>query len=476
MMNFHLPIALFVAVNFFVSLTSEVHGENETLFIYQPVITAKDRVNSRGEALTDPVAILIQERANTHKNGEGDDPYFTTPARRAEITAMISRGDFSQHMKDVVLNGDNPVLFIVVERDAAGAKSMRVAMRLRDQDNFDEIRALLEADLEGDVVADDHDQDRWMARERFKIQKEHPDYRKIITILENGIERVVFEPVILEGDIYVFDGWARMDGNVRTKSGKDPIQDHTNLYFDLDYTAVLKKIDGEWNELKHVVAGDIAAEIDIPAQFPTVPKELFPGLPESVFEENPSEQNEQLLESYEFIITENDRRNSRGGKLTDPVLILMQDRANVHKFGNRERDSVDNFFSEATHRARIRSYLARGSFPMNLQNAVKSGPPARLHVSVFRHSDGRYSMHVGNAGGENQNAARRDSEINVVRYAFIDSESNFRVGPGTGYAIKFKPLKGTVGTLIQKKGNWIQIRLENGDSGWAHQQNLRIIR
>ncbi len=70
----------------------------------------------------------------------------------------------------------------------------------------------------------------------------------------------------------------------------------------------------------------------------------------------------------------------------------------------------------------------------------------------------------------------RVKSIVKERMAFIDSESNFRTGPTTKSQIKFQPLKGTEGTVVEREGNWIRINLDNGDSGWAHKQNLQTVR
>jgi uncharacterized protein YecT (DUF1311 family) len=204
--------------------------------------------------------------------------------------------------------------------------------------------------------------------------------------------------------------------------------------------------------------------------------ESNPELPEKKATEVQPIKEGKIVDTYTCVITNKDRRNNSGIRLEDPVLILMQDRANVHKFGNPEKDSVDNFFSDATHRARIRSYIERGSFPANLQNAMKKDEAAGLQVSVLQDQNGKFSLQVSSAEVANKQQIAPQIKASLEQFEFIDSESNFRVGPGASYAIKYKPLKGTVGTLIQKNGQWIRIQLENGDSGWAHQQNLRIIR
>jgi uncharacterized protein YraI len=59
------------------------------------------------------------------------------------------------------------------------------------------------------------------------------------------------------------------------------------------------------------------------------------------------------------------------------------------------------------------------------------------------------------------------------RMMFIDGESNFRTGPGTETEVLYQPANGSPGTVIKREGSWIQIRLDNGDVGWAHERNLK---
>jgi len=47
---------------------------------------------------------------------------------------------------------------------------------------------------------------------------------------------------------------------------------------------------------------------------------------------------------------------------------------------------------------------------------------------------------------------------------------NIRSGPGTDHALRFQAEKGVPFKVIKRKGQWIQIKHADGDSGWIHQK------
>jgi len=65
------------------------------------------------------------------------------------------------------------------------------------------------------------------------------------------------------------------------------------------------------------------------------------------------------------------------------------------------------------------------------------------------------------------------NEKAAERMMFIDGESNFRTGPSMGTEVLYQPANGSPGTVIKREGSWIQIRLDNGDVGWAYESNLK---
>lgn len=62
---------------------------------------------------------------------------------------------------------------------------------------------------------------------------------------------------------------------------------------------------------------------------------------------------EELMLEYHTMLTTNDTYSSRGVALNDVCAIVQQDRANVHKFGNPDREQPDWFFTSPERRAMI---------------------------------------------------------------------------------------------------------------------------
>ena len=62
---------------------------------------------------------------------------------------------------------------------------------------------------------------------------------------------------------------------------------------------------------------------------------------------------ESLMFEYYATLSPNDTYNSRGAALNDVCAIVQQDRANVHKFGNPDREQPDPFFTTPERRAMI---------------------------------------------------------------------------------------------------------------------------
>jgi hypothetical protein len=180
-------------------------------------------------------------------------------------------------------------------------------------------------------------------------------------------------------------------------------------------------------------------------------------------------------------ITRNDIHNSKGVRLTDPVLILMQDRANVHRFGNPDGDPVDQFFSLADNRSKIRAYLSRGSFPQEVSAAVVNGNGQKFRVRIYKDENDKSCVDVSFANQLNPEGAKGASYTGsgknldwVVVYELIDSESNIREGPGTHFSIIRKSSKGEQGQMVEEKSPWIQLRFVDRSHGWVHKQNIRL--
>jgi hypothetical protein len=185
-------------------------------------------------------------------------------------------------------------------------------------------------------------------------------------------------------------------------------------------------------------------------------------------------------------ITKNDIHNSKGVRITDPVLVLMQDRANVHRFGNPDGDDVDQFFREPENRAKIRSYLERGSFPQDVKNSILIGKGEKFRVRIYKNNVGKNCVDVGfQISQKDSSSIEREDPLelpskeadrnvgSVDLYEIIDSESNIREGPGTNYPIIRKSRKGEVGEHQSVKMGWMKLQFSDDSMGWVHEQNVK---
>ena len=70
----------------------------------------------------------------------------------------------------------------------------------------------------------------------------------------------------------------------------------------------------------------------------------------------------KVIEVYQAYIGQDDIRNSSGGRLTLPWQVIRQDRANYHKFNQRDdQDEGDSFFAKEANRAAMERMLRAGS-------------------------------------------------------------------------------------------------------------------
>ena len=100
---------------------------------------------------------------------------------------------------------------------------------------------------------------------------------------------------------------------------------------------------------------------------------------------------DELLGSYSAYIGRADLYNSRGMRLTKPWEVLRQDRANVHKFGIRQKgDEDDDFFDSIENRAALEYMVAQGEISREATRAIMKGG-ATVTVEIYgRNGRGTY--------------------------------------------------------------------------------------
>ncbi len=93
---------------------------------------------------------------------------------------------------------------------------------------------------------------------------------------------------------------------------------------------------------------------------------------------------QKLIASYSAHLTERDFFNSRGARLTDFGQILQQDRANFHRFGQRDEvDQWDPVFADPEMRARIPRIWRVGPGSEYVPGLVLSGQSRYVLVQIY---------------------------------------------------------------------------------------------
>ena len=88
------------------------------------------------------------------------------------------------------------------------------------------------------------------------------------------------------------------------------------------------------------------------------------------------------LDLYDCVISDQDRFNSKGERLTTVRAILAQDRANYHRFKRRDAlDSADQTFVSASQRQLWQS--ARVDVDPALEEKILRGDAVAISVFVF---------------------------------------------------------------------------------------------
>lgn len=99
---------------------------------------------------------------------------------------------------------------------------------------------------------------------------------------------------------------------------------------------------------------------------------------------------DELLESYDAYIGQDDLYNSSNERLTQPWQVIRQDRANVHRFGIRQPgDDIDSFFASARNRDLAERMIRGGRIEGSAARRILNGD-VRISVEIWRGAGGDY--------------------------------------------------------------------------------------
>ena len=108
---------------------------------------------------------------------------------------------------------------------------------------------------------------------------------------------------------------------------------------------------------------------------------------------------QQLLETYTAYLSWNDHFNSNGDRLTEPWQVIRQDRANYHRFGERDPlDEWDSFFASIDNRAAAERMLANGYISPAARASIVNGE-ALVTVEIWGRGTTGTAIRVDVVGG-----------------------------------------------------------------------------
>jgi len=107
-----------------------------------------------------------------------------------------------------------------------------------------------------------------------------PLRKAIMDAMRVPISKHIGKTVEFSGELKVSGDWARFGGNVAPKDGKAPKNETAQSELELDFFALLQKMDGEWKVLSWGFSGDISAYEAAKQKYPQAPKDLMPDLPQ----------------------------------------------------------------------------------------------------------------------------------------------------------------------------------------------------
>lgn len=97
---------------------------------YYSLIGPADRQNSSGAPISDPCAMIQQDRANYHRFGKREqfdqtDPIFADRAMRAQITAACQLGGHEAYVEAALRRGESKYVRVVVELSGSRIVALR---------------------------------------------------------------------------------------------------------------------------------------------------------------------------------------------------------------------------------------------------------------------------------------------------------------------------------------------------------------
>lgn len=101
--------------------------------------------------------------------------------------------------------------------------------------------------------------------------------KSIMDTMRGPVSKYARKEVIFTGDVRIAGDWAKFTGHVGAKDGK-PFAKEVVDELEMDFLAILKKVNGKWTMEYHGWSGDIGTVVEARAKLPGVPESLLPKI------------------------------------------------------------------------------------------------------------------------------------------------------------------------------------------------------
>ncbi len=120
-----------------------------------------------------------------------------------------------------------------------------------------------------------------VAAANIKVTEAKPgsaERKSIMDTMRGPVSKYARKEVIFTGDVRIAGDWAKFTGHVGAKDGK-PFAKEVVDELEMDFLAILKKVNGKWTMEYHGWSGDIGTVVEARAKLPSVPESLLPKPP-----------------------------------------------------------------------------------------------------------------------------------------------------------------------------------------------------
>jgi hypothetical protein len=102
-----------------------------------------------------------------------------------------------------------------------------------------------------------------------------PERKAIMDAMRGPVSKRAGTEVIFTGSVALYKDWVKLSGHVSPKNGK-PFPEEVADEMEMDFLAILRKVNGKWQTLYYGWSGDVGALMEARLRIPEIPEILIP--------------------------------------------------------------------------------------------------------------------------------------------------------------------------------------------------------